>query len=120
MLGPRQKMFMGLGIGGWAVILSSRFVRRMTVYSIIVFLGLSFISWTGGRVSGQVIVFGDDIEYPPFTFLDEHGEPAGFSIELAQAIGQVMGWDVEFQLRPWAEIKENLTRGEIQVIAGMF
>jgi ABC-type amino acid transport substrate-binding protein len=44
------------------------------------------------------LIFGDDINYPPFSYLDENGQPAGFNVELAKAIGEVMGYQVEVRL----------------------
>lgn len=102
------------------MIRSSSLTARVMVYWIVFFVGLSISPLIDGRASCQVIVFGDDIEYPPFSFVDDNGQPTGFNIELARAMGQVMGWDIEFQLQPWAETKESLEKGEIHVISGMF
>lgn len=72
---------------------------------------------TGDRT---VVVFGDDLHYPPFSFRDAQGQPAGFSVELAMAVGELMGWEVRFDLDHWVRVKEKLETGEIDVVAGMF
>lgn len=69
---------------------------------------------------GRTIIIGDDMEYPPYSFLDQEGNPTGFNIALAQAVAEIMGWQVEFQLGPWSEIMERLQQGEIDVVSGMF
>ena len=46
--------------------------------------------------NGSPIIVGDDIDYPPYSFLDENGNPAGFNIELAEAVLEVMGLTPEF------------------------
>ncbi|MBC3898888.1 transporter substrate-binding domain-containing protein [Acetobacterium malicum] len=35
-----------------------------------------------------VLIIGDDINYPPYSFLDTSGRPAGFNIDLARAVLQ--------------------------------
>lgn len=67
-----------------------------------------------------VLVFGDDINYPPYSYLDENGQPAGFNIELAKAVGNAMGYDVVVRLDEWHKVREALEKGEIQAISGMF
>lgn len=66
------------------------------------------------------IIVGGDYDYPPYGFLDENGEPAGYNVELTRAIAEVMGLDVEIRLGPWGEIREALEAGEIDAIHGMF
>ncbi|MDW7675405.1 MAG: EAL domain-containing protein [Bacillota bacterium] len=66
------------------------------------------------------IVVGDDIDYPPYSFLDADGRPSGFNIELAEAVLAVMGLKAEFRLGNWNEIRKQLEIGEINVISGMF
>lgn len=66
------------------------------------------------------IIFGDKINYPPFSYLNERGQPSGFNVELAKAIGDAMGYEVEVRLGDWSSIREALDKGEIDVISGMF
>jgi len=66
------------------------------------------------------IVVGGDHNFPPFEYLDEHGRPAGYSVDLTRAIAQEIGLDIEIRLGPWAKIREDLAEGEIDVIQGMF
>ncbi|MBE0596369.1 MAG: transporter substrate-binding domain-containing protein, partial [Desulfuromonadales bacterium] len=80
--------------------------------------------WFGPLEAGQKersrIVVGGDSEYPPFEYLDENGEPAGYNVELTRAIARQMGLEVTFRLGPWGEIREALARDEIDVVQGMF
>ncbi|MFZ5351868.1 MAG: HD domain-containing phosphohydrolase [Bacillota bacterium] len=70
--------------------------------------------------SGNTIIIGDDIDYPPYSYLDEQGNPTGFNIELAKAVAEVMGLKAEVRLGNWNEIRRQLENGEIDVISGMF
>ncbi len=73
-----------------------------------------------GRQQGLKIVVGGDYNYPPYEFIDETGEPAGYSVELTRAIAEVMGFDVEIRLRPWSETRRALEAGDIDAVEGMF
>ena len=66
------------------------------------------------------IVVGGDHSYPPFEYLDEFGNPAGFNVELTRMIAREMGLDIEIRLGPWTEVMHDLERGEIDAIQGMF
>jgi len=66
------------------------------------------------------IVIGGDADYPPYEFLDENGQPAGYNVDLTRAIARQLGIEVEIQLRPWAEIRAGLANNEIDLVQGMF
>lgn len=57
-----------------------------------------------------------EIEYPPFCYLDSAGKLTGFSVELLRAALKAMGREVTFQLGPWAEVKDWLAHGQVQVL----
>lgn len=56
----------------------------------------------------DTVVFGSDSNYPPFEFLNQHGEPAGFHVDLIRAIAEEMGFEVSIKLGVWADIKKEL------------
>jgi diguanylate cyclase (GGDEF)-like protein/putative nucleotidyltransferase with HDIG domain len=91
---------------------------KITVLIIVCLLILSIPGFTDD--ARPKLVFGDDINYPPYSFLDENGEPSGYNVELAKAVGKAMGYDVEIRLDEWHLIREALEKGEIDVISGMF
>jgi len=66
------------------------------------------------------IVVGGDHRYPPFEYLDEKGNAAGFNVELTRMIAREMGLDVEIRLGPWENVLHDLERGEIDAIQGIF
>lgn len=71
-------------------------------------------------VPQPVLVVGDDVNYPPYSFLDANGNPTGFNVELARAVGEAMGYQVEIRLDEWSRTRQALENGEIDVISGMF
>jgi two-component system, cell cycle sensor histidine kinase and response regulator CckA len=73
---------------------------------------------TGNRYS-RIIVGGDNA-YPPYEFIDENGQPAGFNIDLTRAIAEEIGADVEIVLDAWAKTYSRLLNNEIDLIQGVF
>ena len=67
-----------------------------------------------------VIIIGDDNAYPPYSYLDENGNPAGFSLDLLKSALENMGFKVEIRLNTWSDTRKALENGEIDLIAGMF
>ncbi len=57
-----------------------------------------------------------EIEYPPFSIVDEHGYATGFSVELLRAALAAMDRDVTFKTGQWSQVKGWLARGKIQAL----
>jgi PAS domain S-box-containing protein len=66
------------------------------------------------------IIVGGDHNYPPFEFLDETGRPAGFSVELTQAIAREAGLNVRIRLEPWQSVVNGLHDGSVDALEGIF
>lgn len=92
------------------------------LFSIIGILSITVVGdSTVHKMSNRpLLIVGDDINYPPYSFIDKNGNPAGFNIELAKTVGSSMGYDVEFRLDEWSKTRKALENGEIDVISGMF
>ena len=74
-------------------------------------------SYVEGR---PTLIVGDDIDYPPYSFIDENGNPAGFNIELIRAVGNAMGYNIDVKLNTWTNTLKALENEEIDLISGMF
>ncbi|MFW5802505.1 MAG: transporter substrate-binding domain-containing protein [Verrucomicrobiota bacterium] len=70
--------------------------------------------------ANRPIVIGGDHNYPPFEFLDKDGRPAGYNVDLVQAVADAAGLDIHIRLGSWPEITRALKHGEIDVLQGMF
>ncbi len=57
-----------------------------------------------------------EIDYPPFSVVDEHGNAEGFSVELMRAALDAMGRDVTFRTGPWPEVRGWLEKGEVDAL----
>jgi two-component sensor histidine kinase len=59
---------------------------------------------------------GDDGAYPPYSFINDEGQPDGFHVELMQAIADKLGREVEFSLGVWKEKRTALEQGKIDLL----
>jgi PAS domain S-box-containing protein len=66
--------------------------------------------------SGQVLRSATEPDYPPLSFVGPNGEAAGFSVELLQAAVARMGREVDFRTAPWAQLKDELATGQLDVL----
>jgi PAS domain S-box-containing protein len=66
------------------------------------------------------IIFASDSDYPPFEWLDKTGKPQGFNVDLIQAIGKAMGYQVEVRLGSWPQVRDELERGGTVDVSDMF
>ena len=73
----------------------------------------------GSGPEDSVIVIGGDRSYPPYEFLDKDGKPAGFNVELSNAIAEVMGMTVEVRLGAWSGMRRAVEAGTIHALQGI-
>jgi PAS domain S-box-containing protein len=66
---------------------------------------------------GKPIVYGGDRDFPPYEYLDEHGRPQGFNVELVRAIGRELGRPVEIRLSAWHEAVSQVDAGEVDLVS---
>ena len=55
--------------------------------------------------------FVGDRDYPPLSSVD-HGEPAGFDVDVIRAIAERLGRDVRIDLMEWADAQRAVQQGE--------
>ena len=56
-----------------------------------------------------------EYDYPPFS-ITSNGKAEGFSVELLCEVAYQMGMTIDFELGEWADIKEQLKNGDIDVL----
>ncbi|MCF8128127.1 MAG: transporter substrate-binding domain-containing protein [Deltaproteobacteria bacterium] len=85
-------------------------IAAIFTYSIPAFAGET------NTTSRETIRSGAEVDYPPFSFVDEHGKADGFSVELMRAALAAMGRDVVFRTGPWVEVRGWLEQAEIDAL----
>lgn len=78
-------------------------------------VGAMAIGFMGCRQSDK-LVLGFDDTFVPMGFKDENGEYTGFDIELAKAISEKLGEEIEFQPIDWSMKETELANGNIDFI----
>ncbi|HYW80207.1 MAG TPA: transporter substrate-binding domain-containing protein, partial [Thermoguttaceae bacterium] len=94
-------------------------LRAAAVVGLFAVTFVVFPAWAAGYDRHNIII-GTELDYPPYSFLNEKGEPTGFNVELTRAISKAVGQDIEIRIGPWGEIRNALQEGEIDAIAGMY
>ena len=76
---------------------------------------------TGGAVAAQDVVrMGTEGAYPPYNFIDDNGEVAGYERELGDLLCERAGLTCEWVTNEWDSIIPNLVSGNYDAImAGM-
>ncbi len=60
--------------------------------------------------------FLTDSDYPPFNYVDQDGQLAGFNVEMARAICLELAAACDIQARPWGDLLGALKRGEADAV----
>jgi PAS domain S-box-containing protein len=71
-----------------------------------------------GQSSDPVRAIGIAVEpdYPPYSYIDANGKPAGFSVELFKAVARVMNIELGIETGLWSVIKADLAEGRIDAL----
>ena len=59
-----------------------------------------------------------DIEFDPFSFINENGEPSGYDVELMYAIANKIQFNIDLKLMDWGDCKEAVLNNEAEMIMG--
>jgi signal transduction histidine kinase/ABC-type amino acid transport substrate-binding protein len=81
----------------------------------VVFL-LCFVDALAHADIKATIKSASEYDYPPFCTVSKDGNANGFSVELLRATLQRVDLDVDFEVGPWAEVKDKLKDGKVQVL----
>jgi len=69
-----------------------------------------------GRKAPDTLVIGMELKYPPFEMTDEAGNPTGVSVDLANALGEALGRDIEIRNISFDGLIPALKTGNIDLI----
>lgn len=79
-------------------------------------LAAGFVCACSHKKTSDELVVGMDLSYPPFETIDAAGNPAGVSVELAQALGKQLGKTVRIENIPFTGLIPSLKTGKIDCI----
>jgi polar amino acid transport system substrate-binding protein len=84
---------------------------------VILFMMVLGVGLSTSAAAEKVYINGFDAAYPPFTFIDKKGKPAGFDIDSINWIAKKMGFKVKHKPIEWAAIVPSLKGKKIDMIA---
>ncbi len=64
----------------------------------------------------EVLRVGIDLKFPPFSYLDDDGNPAGFEPLLAEAFGEYLGCEVEIVNTDFSMLIAALDTGDVDIL----
>lgn len=77
-------------------------------------------SYPAHAKGSQTLVVGTNAEFPPFEYLNNDGEVDGFDVALIYAIGEKIGYDIEFVNMEFKSLVASIQNGSLDAsIAGM-
>ena len=85
----------------------------MVIFSLLIVLCTGSINLLAAE---KVYINGIDADYPPFAYIDEKGNPAGFDVECLNWIAQEMGFEVKHQPTAWDGIVSSLLAKKIDMV----
>ena len=100
------------------------FLSRAILVSMALGIILIAVSAIAGEIntekSPQTIIVYTELDYPPYSYQDENGNPIGFNVNITRSIAKVMDLNVDIQIGPWGDIRKALESGKADVISGMY
>ncbi|ONI45325.1 hypothetical protein AN641_00630 [Candidatus Epulonipiscioides gigas] len=64
----------------------------------------------------DVIKVGVDLKFPPFSYVDDNGAPAGFEVDIAKAFGEFIGKEVEIVNTDFGLLIPALETGDVDIL----
>lgn len=86
-------------------------------FSVVVLLGMLVFSVTPVMAQKPVLKVGGDAAFAPFEFVDEKNQVVGFDIDLVKAIGEIIGYEVQYLNMAWDGLIPSLINKNIDIIA---
>lgn len=86
------------------------------VMTAVMAMGMTSAVSVQAGIDDKTLVVGFDAEYPPYGYMDDDGEYTGFDLELAQAVCDLEGWELEKKPINWDSKDMELNSGSIDCI----
>jgi polar amino acid transport system substrate-binding protein len=95
-----------------------RNLMKKSIFKGLIILVLAGMAFSGvASAEEKIYINGIDANYPPFSFINNKGEPDGLDIAAINWIAKEMGFKVQHQPTDWASVIPSLKAGKIDLIA---
>ena len=96
-------------------VMEEKHMKKITV-SVLVLCLLLALSSAAFADDGFVFKQGFDLDYPPYSYLQDDGSVGGFDVELCQAVCEYLGWGYEAVPFNWDVKDAELNSGSCDCI----
>lgn len=98
-----------------------RSLKFILLFALLLFVQKAFSQLSNEKVSfkNRLIIAKGDMQFAPFEFLNEKGEPDGFSVELFRAMMDRLGINYKLTLEDWGKVQNELNNKQIDLAIGM-
>ena len=70
----------------------------------------------GNKKEDDSLKVAMDLKFPPFTYMDDSGQPAGLEVEIASAFAEYLGREVEIVNTDYSMLITALETGEVDIV----
>jgi len=91
-------------------------MKRFLSILLVCILFSGIFALAGCQKNSDKLIVGMELAYPPFETKDDAGDPTGISVDLAKAIGEHIGREVEIVDTAWDGLIPSLMTGKIDMI----
>ncbi|MBU1611053.1 MAG: transporter substrate-binding domain-containing protein, partial [Proteobacteria bacterium] len=84
--------------------------------AMIVLIGFSTLCECATANDQPVIHVGSEVNFPPYAFVDEQGQAAGFSVDLIKAVANTMGLSIDISTGTWDREWNALVSGQLDLL----
>lgn len=90
----------------------------LILIGILVFSGCTSSVTETNKKSSDILKVGMDLRFYPFTGMDDKGNPSGVEVDIANALGEYLGREVEIVNTEFSMLIPALQSGNIEIILG--
>lgn len=83
---------------------------------VVLILIIGLITGCSSKADDDTLVVGMELQYPPFETSNAQGDPEGISVDLAYALGEYLGKEVEIQNIAWSGLIPAIQSNKVDVI----
>lgn len=96
-------------------------IRKLSIFSALVLVIALALGISGCKKEEKTtLIMGTEASFKPFEFTDENNEPIGFDIDLARAVAEEMGLELDVRDQPFDGLIGALQANQIDmIVAGM-
>jgi polar amino acid transport system substrate-binding protein len=94
----------------------SAFICPVLLMAMAILLVAIAIGPCGAATDSSIIRVGSELEFAPYAFVDENGQPAGFSVDLIRAVAGAMSLSIHISSGTWDSVWNDLTEGRLDAL----